>query len=269
MTPTTLTAVSRQTLLQQVVTAVTATNPQYSNLIPANINPQPILYFGDPLTAEFATFGVNPAAAELAWSRWPVANLPVLQLDARLVDYFKKPVVPPNDWFDGYESPSNGLAGNKALNLLGHSYRIDTVHLDFSPRATVPRSTAAKKLSKPDYKVFVQLFRQMVAADLHWFLSALAICRNLKAAIMAGSVTNDRRDYLDAFLQSHLPSSHSLRLRQLLGPKGPGATALYDLVGPQSSIPLLFFRCSPSGDNGVQLASEIQSHLSTLKSAGL
>jgi hypothetical protein len=253
------------------MTAVTTTNPQnqqYSMLIPPNINPQPILYFGDPLTAEFATFGVNPAAAELAWSRWSVANLTVQQLDARLVDYFKKPVVPPNDWFDGYERPSNGLATNKALNILGHSYRIDTVHLDFSPRATVPRSTAAKKLSTPDYKVFVQRFRQMVAADLQWFLSALAICQNLKAAIMAGAVTNDRRDYLDAFRQSHLPSSHSLKLRQLLGPKGPGATALYDFVGPQLSIPVFFVSSSPSGDQGVRLADEIQSHLSALKAAG-
>ena len=261
------TAASRHALLRQVVTGVGATNQQYSILIPSTINPQPILYFSDPLMAEFATFGVNPAAAELTWNRWPKAKMTVEELDSRLVNYFKNPVVPPNDWFDGYEKPSSALGVDKALNLLGHSYRTDTVHLDLSPRATTPRTTAGKKLTKPDFKIFVQRFREMVAADIRWFLLALALCRKVKAAIMAGAVTNDPHDYLDRFLQAHLPPSHSLSLRQPLEPKPYGATALYDFVGPHLNIPVLFVGASPSRDNGVRLASEVQRNLLTLKTA--
>lgn len=221
------------------------------------------------MTAEFATFGVNPSAAELTWARWPKAKMTAKQLDARQANYFKNPAVRPNDWFNGYEKPSNSLQPSRALNLLGHSYRTDTVHLDFSPRATVPQSTASRRMSRPDFKIFVQRFREMVAADLQWFLSALSLCRNMKAAIMAGAVTNDPRDYLDKFLQAHLPPSHSLRLRQLLELKSrPGATALYDLVGPHLNIPVLFVSTSPSGDRGEKLATEVQRNLPTLKAAG-
>jgi hypothetical protein len=241
--------------------------------LPSNINSQPIPYFGDPLTAEFATFGVVPSAAELTWSRWPQANMTVEQLDTRLVEYFKKPVVPPDDWFDGYERPPNTLGADKALNLLGHSYRNDAVHLDLSPRATVSRSTVArqareKRITKDDYNGFVERFRELVAADTQWFLAVLALCRNVKAAIMAGSITNDPRDYFDRFVEAHLPQSHSLALRQCLGPKGRGATALYALVGPQLNIPVLFVSASPSGDKGVRLASEVQRHLATLRASG-
>lgn len=191
---------ARRDLLQRVITEVNATNQQYAGakLFPLNINPQPILYFNDPMAARFATFGVNPAAAELRLRRWPNLQMSVEELDRRLVCYFTNPDVLPNNWFDSYDGP------NKALNLLGHSYRVDTVHLDFSPRATTPRTTAAKKLSKADYKLFVQRFRGMVAADLQWFVAVLGLCQNIKAAIMAGAVTNDRRDYLDEFLQRHV-----------------------------------------------------------------
>jgi hypothetical protein len=78
------------------------------------------------VSAEFATFGVAPSATELSWGRWPLASMSVPDLDTRLIDYFKRPVVPPNEWFDGYETPA--VSGpNKALNLLGHSYRSNKV----------------------------------------------------------------------------------------------------------------------------------------------
>lgn len=199
----------------------------------------------------------------------------VQQLDTRCVDYFKTPTVPPNDWFDDYEKPSNSLGPDKALNLLGHSYRTDTVHLDFSPRATEARSTMGRrlrqmKITKAAYNLFVQRYREMVAVDLPWFLLALALCRNVKAAIMAGSVTNDPHDYLDKFLQAHLPLSHSLRVRQFLQLKGdPGPpTALYDFAGLGFSIPVFFVSRGPSGDHGAKLAREVQRNLCILKNAG-
>jgi hypothetical protein len=279
-------AALRQALLQQVVTAVNAvnvTNQQYAaaKLFPPDINPQPILYFGDPLTAEFATFGANPSADELTWSRWPNAKMTVQELDIQSVNYFKNPdpdVDPnPNDWFDGYEEFPIG-SSPKALNLLGHSYRTDTVHLDFSPRATVARSTMgrrlkAKKITRAEYDTFVQRYREMEAADLPWFLSALALCQNVKAAIMAGSVGNDpREDYLDTLLQTHLPTLYSLKLRPCIQPKKKyGATVLYDLTGPGLNIPVFFVSASPSytkGGKGIILAKDVQRNLCILKRAG-
>jgi hypothetical protein len=278
MTPQALAATSRQALLQQLKLHVTATTHQYSVLLPTNINPQPILYFGDPWTAEFATIGLNPAAAELTWQRWPHASMTDQELDARCVDYFRKPTVPPNDWFDGYELPANTKGPAKALNLLGRSYLNDAVHLDLSPRATVPRSTMAGqlrtgKITKATFNNFVQSFRAMVAADLTWFFSALALCPTLKAAIMAGTVANDaRRDYLYQVLQANLPSGYSLTARRELPPKSCGDTALYDLVGTQLNLPILFVSESPSAGrgstSGMKIANAVQQHLSLLKKLG-
>jgi hypothetical protein len=279
----------RQALLRQVITevnAVNTTNQQYAaaKLFPPDINPQPLLYFGDPLTARFATFGANPAADELKWKRWPNAKMTVQELDARCVDYFKHPkTFPPNDWFDDYEKPPNTFGPAKALNHLAHSYRTDTVHLDFSPRATVTRRTMSNrsklgKITKKEYDDLVEHYRRMEAADLPWFLRALTLGGNLKAAIMAGTVGKDpKRDYLDillqnTLLQAHLPYSLKRRPVQLLEPEEcPGrarASALYDLVGPELSIPVLFVSASPSGDQGVKVARVVQLNLNILKNAG-
>ena len=282
MTPHTSTAASRQALLQQVLTqvnAVNTTNQQYAaaKLFPPDINHQPLLYFGDPMTAEFATFGANPSARELTWKRWPNPNMTVQELDAWSVSYFNNH---PHPWFGSYEEIRNG-ASPKALNLLGRSYRTDTVHLDFSPRATVARSTMgsrlkAKKITRAEYDTFVQRYREMEAADLPWFLSALTLCQNVKAAIMAGSVGNDpKKDYLDILLQdtlhqAHLPYSLKQRPVQLLEPEEcPGrASALCDLVGPNLSIPVLFVSASPSYNRGAKVARVVQLNLGVLKNAG-
>ena len=118
------------------------------SFLKSEINPQPIPYFGNPLIAEFATFGVNPPA-KLTWKRWPVANLTVQHLDTRLVEYFRNRTVPAHPWFDGYDKP---------LSILRHSYRsdkADTAHLDLSPRAT-------KAMRKADPECFIK----MIAADI-------------------------------------------------------------------------------------------------------
>ena len=87
---------------------------------------------------------------------------------------------------------------------------------------------------------------------------------------MAGSIANDaRRDYLYQVLQMHLPAPYSLKLRLLLENRPYGATALYDLVGPQLDIPVLFVSASPSSrDKGAKLADEVKRNLSALKQAG-
>jgi hypothetical protein len=255
-TPPTAIALTNQSLLAQVVAGVAATNAQYSSLFRPGLRTHPLLYWGDPTTAQVATFGVNPSAAEFTTGRWPQSCLTVAQLDNRLINYFNNPHVPPHRWFDGYEN---------ALNILGHSYKRqnkrDTVHLDLSPRATKAMGTLN------DTPLLRTLFLQMVSADLQWFLSALALCRNIRGAIMSGTVTNAY--YFDKFLLSSLPPSHSLKLKARFG-TGTGATALYDLIGPTFKIPVFFCRRSPSdpADKGVLLASEIQRNLFQLKTAG-
>lgn len=239
---------SRHTLLQQVVACISTTNTQYASLFKPIVQTHPILYWSDPLTARFATFGVNPSATEFTPSRnWPT-GLTTAQLDTRCANYFTN-AVPPHPWFEGYDDP----LGGKALNLLGHSYKHDSVHLDLSPRATKAMSTVNRVL-----------FQQMVRADMQWFLAALAMCKNLKAAIMSGSVTN--AFYFDEFLQKALPPSFSLKRLAFGG--GRGATTLYELAGPGLAIPVLFCGTSPSGDKGVRLASEVSRLLPLLKTSG-
>ena len=64
-----------------------------------HIKSYPLLYWGDPTTARFATFGVIPSADEFRASRrWP-ASMTLAQLDDRLLKYFNHSVQP-NDWFD-------------------------------------------------------------------------------------------------------------------------------------------------------------------------
>ena len=140
---------------------------------------------------------------------------------------------------------------DKALNILGHSYKRDTVHLDLTPRATIAMGTVSKT---PSLKT---RFLEMVINDMQqWFLSALALCSNVKAAIMSGSVTNEH--YFDEFLCKYLPQGHSLKLKTAFG-TGRGATALYELVGPGFTIPVFFCGTSPSapGNKGRRLATEI------------
>ena len=240
----------RLALLQQIVAHCQATNVQYASLFRAEVNSRPIAYFGNPLTARVATFGVNPSATEFTGNRWLQPAVELAQLDYRSVNYFCNPDVEAHPWFKGYET---------SLNILEHSYqnpgRADTVHLDLSPRAT-------RAMRSVDPKLFVK----MVVADLKWFLSTLGLCKNLEAAIMSGSVTG--KYYFNEFFIKHLPAPYSLKLNRLLGKKRRGATALYHLVGPEFSIPVFFCSTSPSGDGGVQLANEVRRNLPELLAAG-
>lgn len=246
-TPTSAAQSNRQNFLAQVVAGIAATNAQYTALFGPNLSIHALPYWGDPISARFATFGVNPSADEFsARRRWPNA-MTVAGLDDRLVNYFTRPTIPHHRWFDGYEN---------ALNILGHSYKgdqPDTVHLDLSPRAT-------KAMGRVDRAQFLG----MVAADLRWFLSALALCSNAKAAIMSGSVTGAH--YFDEFICKYLPSGYSLKLRVAFG-TGRGATTLYDISGPGFAIPVFFCRKSPSADKGALLAREIHQNVSQLKAA--
>jgi hypothetical protein len=130
------------------------------------------------------------------------------------------------------------------------------VHLDLSPRAT-------KSMGSVDRTQFLQ----MIESDLKWFLRSLGFCHNLKAAIMAGSVTG--RYYFDEFLLAKLPKPFAITQRIRFELKPRGATALYDLRGPNLNVPVLFCCKSPSGDEGVFLKSEVNRLQAELVDAGL
>ena len=249
-------ATLRQAVLAQVVAATAATNAVYSSLFWPNVITFPVLYFGDPTTARFATFGVNPSADEFRNGRWPV-HITVPQLDHRSARYFNNSV-PPNDWFEGYEDTRNNA---NALNLLGYSYRRDAVHIDLTPRATIAAETITKN------PVSKRLFLQMISADVRWFFSAIALCSNLKGAIMSGTVTNEY--YFDELVKKLLPSGYSLNVNIRFG-AGRGATTLYDFSGPSFSIPVLFCRKSPSDrkNKGAFIAAEVARTMPQLKAAG-
>jgi hypothetical protein len=237
---------ARLDLLRQVIADQDNTQAKFLALLRHDVNAHPLLYFGDPLSARFATFGVNPSAAEFTRSRWPKATLTTAELDKRSVEYFKNPEVQAHPWFHGYET---------ALNLLGHSYKSDAVHLDLSPRAT-------KSMESVDRTQFLQ----MIESDMKWFLRSLALCSNLKAAIMSGSVTG--KYYFDEFLLAKLPKPFSVQLRTRFDLKRRGATALYDLSGPNLNLPVLFCCKSPSGDKAVFLKREVSRLRAELAEAG-
>ena len=174
------------------------------------------------------------------------------QLDDRSVNYFNHSI-PPNDWFDRYDDRVNN---DKALNILGHSYKSDTVHLDLTPRATIPVGKVNEKLS------LRKRFLEMVITDLQWFVSALALCSSVKAAIMSGTVTKEH--YFDEFLCKYLPQGHCLKLKTPFG-TGRGATALYELAGPGFTIPVFFCGSSPSDRrNRGKLLAEVRRALPQL-----
>jgi hypothetical protein len=111
------------------------------------------------------------------------------------------------------------------------------VHLDLSPRATNSIGSVARTQ-----------FLQMIESDLKWFLRSLGLCHNLKAAIMAGSVTG--RYYFDEFLLAKLPKPFAITQRIRFELKPRADTELYDLRGPNLNVPVLFCGKSPSGDEG-------------------
>lgn len=232
--------------LERLVETVATTNSQYAPLLKPGVTTCPMPFFGNPITAEFVTLGVNPSATEFNGGRWPTSGVSTARLQERLINYFTDAVVPAHRWFDGYEN---------CLGVLGRSYREDTVHVDLSPRAT-------KAMGSADRHLFVR----MVAGDLTTFIETLKLCRSVKAGLMSGSVTG--RYYFDEFLSRYLPASYKLRLRERLEVRARGATSLYELVGPELQMPVLFCSTSPSGDGGIRLRDEVKRNFMQLGRAG-
>ncbi len=248
---------ARLELLEAMLKDIKRSDDQFASLYRKGVPKVPILYFGNPSTATFATIGLNPSSDELTVKRWPEEHMSLVELDKRCAGYFHNNSVEAHKWFDGYERMANEPGPEMALNFLGHTYRDDTVHVDLSPRGTLSPS-AARRMIKEDRMAFLSIFASMISRDLTWCLKALSIGGNIRAAIMSGAVTNEF--YLNEFLQTHLPPEYSLSRRLVLTPNGRKSTVVYDLAGPSLDIPVLFVCRSPAKDKGALLAGEVCRH---------
>lgn len=214
-------------------------------------------WFGRVDVAAYATVGLNPAPKEFQQGRWPATALPLRDHRNRLLDYFVNPTVPYyKSWFDAWE---------RALQCIGHSYFSDAVHLDLSPRATVPVS------SVPDRRQFIE----MLVADIRWFYALLARMTQIQGLLVAGSswgITKNGKIgavHLDRILRETAPTyGFALsggKTRQRYGTK----IATYTLSRPGGDrIPVFFCGASPSSNSAEDLVKAVCDGTSLLKELG-
>jgi hypothetical protein len=152
-----------------------------------------------------------------------------------------------------------------ALKHIGRSYFKDTLHLDLSPRATIPVGSC------PDRPLFVN----MVAADIKWFFTLLAGLPQIRGLLVAGSSWCMTRNgkagaaYLDRIIREAGPEFGfelaKVKVFQQSGPK----VALYRLSRPNGdSIPMFFCGASPSSNSPRELIRAVQQHAAHLKHLG-
>lgn len=217
----------------------------------------PLPFFGDIANAEVVTVGVNPSADEFNPSRrWP-DQLPPLNLQQRLRDYFLggtgshegRPVVcpvPPHPWFDLWE---------QALGHIGCSYRVNAAHLDISPRATI----AMGNVPDPD------LFAEMLATDLVWLLKFLENAPHVRLVLLAGVTA--KAQYMNEFMAKELPKQGVAFRGSVARPPGRAKVTRHEIVLPNRTLPAFFCSTSPSARTHRHLLPErLKQHSSWLRS---
>jgi hypothetical protein len=243
--------------LGSVINATDATAIEYAGNFSLGTPVHAAPFFGRVDVASYATVGLNPSPAEFQQGRWPQSALPLNAHLSRLSDYFVSPSRPYYEsWFGVWE---------RALAPIGKSYFQDTVHLDLSPRATVPVRSC------PDRPLFVK----MVAADIRWFFALLAGLPHIRGLLVAGSSLCMTRNgntgsvYLDRIIRQAGPRfSFELSRAKCLRQSGP-KIALYHLSRPKrDSIPVFFCGMSPSGNSPGDLIYAVQQYAALLKRVG-
>jgi hypothetical protein len=214
-------------------------------------------FFGCADSALYATVGLNPSPAEFQDGRWPASALPLSEHLGRLLNYFENPKVPYYDsWFGCWE---------RALGHLGRSYFRDTIHLDLSPRATIPLRSC------PDKRLFVK----MVAADINSFFAFLEHVPQIRGLLVAwsgcGITLNDKVGamYLDRIIrESGEKLGFKLVALDVLQRSGP-KIALYRLSRPKGdTLPVFFCGASPSSNSREDLGKAVQQRAALLKRTG-
>jgi hypothetical protein len=220
-------------LVENLTRYVRSTDSIYAPNYKTGVRGHPIPFFGNLLTAEVITIGLNPSADEFKSHRaWPEALTPG-DLTRRLLKYFDRE---PHPWFARWE---------QGLSSIGASYRRNAVHLDVTPRATVSAATV------PDRG----LLEKMAEADLPWMLRFLALVPTAKLLLLAGSI--HRGMYLNEFLSRYLPLSGSRLEGSLDRPRGvKGFVRYHTLLSPPFRLPMFFCSSGPSNRNNPQLLAE-------------
>lgn len=184
----------------------------------------PIPFFGNLLTAELLTVGLNPSADEFKAQGWQ-DGLFTESLTERLLSYF---LASPHGWFEKWV---------EALNILNEapSYRDGRVaHLDISPRATQSFGSFSAAQAK-DFDV-------MLRRDISWLFRLISQFTNPKLVLMAG--TASKTHYLDR-LANECAKQHSYKLIGRRSAKGIQCR-FWRLEGHGKSIPLFFSGSGPS-----------------------
>jgi hypothetical protein len=228
-----------------------ATQPRYSQLFKPLVPTHPICCFGEPAKAVVVTVGVNPSVGELENGSWPCDEMPPNALADRCRNYFSAATAAAQHRFF--------KPWKQALTCLGTSYEAGSaVHLDLSPRAT-------RYIRKLDPGFENELFLEMVRRDLWVFFATLALCRNVKLLLVAGSVT--KRHYINEFLQRFAPDyGHALggafvRAKS----KGRGKTCWHEVDPAERKLPAFFCSSGPAANNSSLLGQRVCENAPALK----
>jgi hypothetical protein len=213
-------------------------------------------FFGSPNDALVATVGLNPSPTEFERGRWPAPPLSSEIHLERLVKYFCPSAQASHNWFATWEL---------ALHHIGRSYSRDVVHLDLSPRPTIPVSRCPNRV----------LFGHMVDSDIKWFFSMLSELTALRGLLVAGSTyrMNSRGNasaiYLDKVIQIAAPRfGFVLSEKKVLDTSAPIASCYWLTGSHKRRIPVFFCGSSPSSRSRAALIARVRQHSELLKSAG-
>jgi hypothetical protein len=225
------------TFVVELVDCVERTAPVYASNMRRDRLTHAIPFFGDVLTAEALTVGVNPSADEFTPGRWPTA-LTAAALTDRLRGYFGDPGSSPHPWFDKW---------SEVLGPLGYAYTRNAAHVDVSPRATVSMSAAPDQAG----------FERMLDNDARWLFKLLPLCPHARVMFLAGAVS--KREYLFEFLRRVAPAS-GFRLEPVefaTDDKRRQAPRFLRLTGPGLTLSVFSVGNSPSSRNSGAMFADL------------
>jgi hypothetical protein len=227
--------------LRSVNEYIANTNDIYRGILPHDLYTHPIPFFGDVLSAEIITMGVNPAASQFHHRHgWP-REFAAEYFDQRLRDYFTSGDHTSHPWFDKWE---------EAIHVLGYSYEGGAAHVDLSARVTINMGDIREEDTG--------LFLDMIKEDAQFLFRLLPLCRKAKLVLAAGSVT--KKKYINEILHEVSAKygfnlSHRFRRHEV---PGRGKVFCHRLEGQGMDLPLFFCGVSPSARNASLLVQRIR-----------
>lgn len=235
-------------IIKKTRSHVDNTCDRYGNLMQANLVTHPIPYFGRLSNAKVVTLGLNPSSKEFTNNRnWP-QSITSESLRDRLCGYFDSVAPPPHRFFKPWSD---------ALIHINASYKLDTVHLDLSPRAT-------RAASQFGFDPLRSLFLEMLISDAFIWLEAIEAMESIEIILAAGSATNHY--YINEFIQSELRDKGVRLEGDWRRGNGPGQTVFHMLILPNGrKVPMFFCSTGPAARHnpngqGHDLIQAVRSH---------